>query len=392
MKTHRLNPLIGLCALLLPLITQAQLPNGDFETNCGGNSGGCPTFSSGCIPGWFVSHGTPQLLTGGGFGGTNASVLMWSHANVGEGIGVDLDAPLISGEQYQLCFAYRTSNPEGLSPATIFVRLTNGLAYSSGGCGDPVPFALSQQIHTISILPGTTGWTSASITFTPGANYNQVNVYPHTAAVAASDPATIVVDHFLLVGPIGQCTSTLTIDQTSSSVSGTFDNWGAIRAGSHVNGSSTSAYVTVDQPGLTTFAAAQFVSLEDNFLALPGADDEAFLAMIEPCTTSCRFALPRSGDPIPSFPVNEDFRYNRTTATMDVFPNPAQDRVTVRATNGLANAVLMDVAGRIARTFGPQAGERSSTFSLQGLKPGIYFLHLTDNSGSTEVKKLVIEN
>ncbi len=391
MRNNQLRKIVGFSILLCSFTIRAQLSNGSFETNCGTNGytvGSCSSFIAGCIPGWFVTHGTPQLLTGSAFDGS-ASVQMWSAQGLGEGIGVNIGSPLITGREYSLCFAYRVNNPEALS-TNLHVRLTNGLTHvSATGCGGAFPTATSQQIGAIAISSSSPGWLTANITFIANAGYNQIIVFPYTTAVQNANPATVMVDAFQLAGY--NCSNTLTIVQTSPSVSGTFEDWNVIRAGSHANGSSTSAYVTVDQAGLTTFAAAQYVSLEDNFLAIPDAGDEAFLAVIQDCSTLCRIAAPRQSEEYLPFPPNTDWDGINGMGMITVFPNPASDQVTVSSSQGLKSIALSDVSGRTIRVFQPAIDEKQHTFSVSGIKSGIYLLTITDHSGKTETKKLVVE-
>lgn len=387
MRNNRLKKIVSLFVLLCSLTIRAQLTNGSFETNCGvATPGLCPTFTAGCIPGWFVTHGSPQLLTSGAFDGT-ASVYMWAAQGQSEGIGVSTGSPLINGHEYSLCFAYRVGNPENLA-ATLRVRLTSGVnTIVNPGCGGTPPTATFQEIGSIGIS-ASAGWAVANITFVANAAYTQIIVFPLSNGVQVNNPAAVIVDDFRLAG---QCANTFSITQTSPSISESAEQWGIIRAGSHVNGSTTTGYVTVDQPGLVVFGAAQYVSLEDNFLAIPDAADEAFLAIIEDCNSLCRILLPKesSVDALPPFPPNTD--WDIINGTMSLFPNPASDQITVYSPQGLKSVVLSDISGRTVMVFQPIMNETKQTFKLSDIQAGIYLLTLTDNSGKVETKKLVIE-
>jgi hypothetical protein len=389
MRNNQLKKIVGFFVMLCSFTIRAQLSNGGFEANCGANAamgGLCSTFANGCIPGWFTTHGTPQLIATSGFEGT-ASMMMWAAQGQGEGVGINIGTALIPGREYSLCFAYRVSNPENLA-ASLRVRLTSGLAHvAATTCGGTPPTATFQEISVIGISTSS-GWAAANITFIANAAHTQIIVFPSSGAVQNANPATVIVDDFRLAG---HCANTMLISQTSPSISESFEQWGIIRAGSHVNGSTTTSYVTVDQPGLVVFGAAQFVSLEENFLAIPGAGDEAFLAIIEDCNTLCRILLPRQSEEFLPFPANTDWDIMNGKGTITVFPNPASDQVTVYSSQGLKSVALSDVSGRTIRVFQPAIDEKQHTFSVSDIKSGIYLLMITDNSGKTETKKLVVE-
>lgn len=385
---NHIKKIVGLFVILCSFKAGAQLVNGSFEANCGTNNDiydNCPTFSSNCIQNWFVTHGTPYLYTNVGYN-SNSSVGMWSINSMGEGIALNFDQPLIQGHEYAICFVYWTDNPNSVS-ANLRVRLTNGLSHViPTACGGNIPTAASQQVGNIDVSTTTSNWVKVSLNFIANTAYTQMSVYPFTTENIA---VTVTVDDFKL---LGQCTNTIIVDYTSPSVTESYEQFAVIRAGSHINGSSTANNVTVDQPGLVEFTAGQYVSLEDNFLAMPGANDEVFLAMIVPCTTDCRDAQARINTASFSpFPKNKDLDVMQELATIEVFPNPASDHITVRSDYGLKSAVLTDVSGRTIMTFQLTLNEKEQTLKLKDIKSGIYFLTITNSFGKVETKKLLVD-
>lgn len=394
MKKHRLKKIPGLCFLLISLSIKAQtpfIPNGGFESNCDSNAP-CVTFSATCIPSWFVSHGSPQIVDApsAGFEG-EAYIRMWTQESFGEGIGVNLSEPLTPGEQYRLCFAYRTFNELGITPVNIHVQLANGLSHNPAcGTGDLVPSGSMQEIAQIPFPPGNTpsNWIYTSFPFIPNLNYQQIIIYPLTAVDAHDTVPSLHVDAFSLTPRFAACTATLGIDYISPPVpAAIYDQKKFIRAGSHINGSTTLGLVTVNQPGLTKFAASDYISMEDNFIAYP--ERGYFLAMIEPCELPCpppvtgggaqaRMAYSESNHPV--------------SGVIEVFPNPASNQVTVKSLSGLLYATLTDISGRVLRKFDPSSEETSFVLSVEDLQTGIYILNITDRTGKTEVKKIAIEN
>jgi hypothetical protein len=74
---------------------------------------------------------------------------------------------------------------------------------------------------------------------------------------------------------------------------------------------------------------------------------------------------------------------------LSVYPNPAQEFITISSGRGLAMLRLLDLSGRSLRVQ-PVASDRY-TLPLQGIGPGIYLLEATDRTGRVAVQKVVVQ-
>ena len=74
---------------------------------------------------------------------------------------------------------------------------------------------------------------------------------------------------------------------------------------------------------------------------------------------------------------------------LSVYPNPAQEFITISSGRGLSGLRLLDLSGRSLRVQ-PVASDRY-TLPLQGIGPGIYLLEATDRTGRVAVQKVVVQ-
>lgn len=74
---------------------------------------------------------------------------------------------------------------------------------------------------------------------------------------------------------------------------------------------------------------------------------------------------------------------------LSVYPNPAQEFITISSGRGLSGLRLLDLSGRSLRVQ-PVASDRY-TLPLQGIGPGIYLLEATDRTGRVVVQKVVVQ-
>lgn len=83
---------------------------------------------------------------------------------------------------------------------------------------------------------------------------------------------------------------------------------------------------------------------------------------------------------------------HRTNASLHVYPNPANDNVTIAGLDAAQQyaATIIDIAGRTVLTKTIAAGE--NTLDVSTLSPGVYVLSVTDEYGiRTGVQRLVVE-
>ena len=76
---------------------------------------------------------------------------------------------------------------------------------------------------------------------------------------------------------------------------------------------------------------------------------------------------------------------------MAVYPNPAQDFLTVELSDGmeLGNIILYDIQGRMVETF-QETSLQTTRLDIRNIPAGIYFLHVTDSDNHLFVRKVQI--
>ncbi|NVK04447.1 MAG: T9SS type A sorting domain-containing protein [Flavobacteriia bacterium] len=75
--------------------------------------------------------------------------------------------------------------------------------------------------------------------------------------------------------------------------------------------------------------------------------------------------------------------------TIFLNPNPMSDRATVALPEGEFNGQIVDLTGRVIRTFNNASTE--ITIEREGMNSGIYMLVLTNENGETNTTKFVVE-
>lgn len=378
---------------------KAQIvPNGSFENFCGAHDLTCFVITPTCTPGWFASHGSPNLelylgLTG--FNGTEEVIMTCTQNNLSDGLGSNLTKTLVKGKQYSLCFAYCSSDPHtGVNyPANLTVKLTNGLSHNPGCSARgnaPVTSPMQQVLNmTFTIVPGAnwSAWQTVSVNFTADNDYTQFIIYPSSLLPYVG---YVAVDAFSLIENTTPCQTPMDYDNTGSPVpAGIYDQKSRIHAGSHITNLSNPGIVTVNQPGQTKFAASNYIKLMDNFIAYPQRG--YFLATIEYCDAVCQFSADGNQNSRKAIDEKTEEEMSGLSSQITYFPNPAYDQITVQSPGGLRSAVLKDISGRVIVTFQPEASKQEQVFRIPDIKAGVYFLTITDDTGKTEVKKLAIE-
>ena len=76
-------------------------------------------------------------------------------------------------------------------------------------------------------------------------------------------------------------------------------------------------------------------------------------------------------------------------ASVQVFPNPANDYVTVHVSSGEATATLIDMSGRVLNTR--RILSTGSSLDLQPLPSGVYFLRIVSGADAS-LRKLIVKH
>lgn len=77
------------------------------------------------------------------------------------------------------------------------------------------------------------------------------------------------------------------------------------------------------------------------------------------------------------------------TMEVDVYPNPADDQITINAENEITSAALFDMNGRMMKHWN-QNDLKEKSISIHDLLPGLYFLRVSSNDQRL-AKKIIIQ-
>jgi len=160
------------------------VPNNSFELLKGTSYS--TAFSSGQVPGWKQSHGTPSI-TSGATGQGNRAAWMWSYSGNGEGIVSNVS--LTSGKTYKIKLWVRTNNPDGV----FYVKAANNVPAGTT-TSISIPSVSSQQTIYSSGLYYSS-WVEKTITFTANGNYSQLWIYPYLASYPTNGQAELMIDN-----------------------------------------------------------------------------------------------------------------------------------------------------------------------------------------------------
>ena len=132
-----------------------------------------------------------------------------------------------------------------------------------------------------------------------------------------------------------------------------------------------------------------------NIIYLPGTTVNAGGYMHGNITTTGQYCIPTL-NPTVNNPVNTNQVSAPATEAdrnqnVRVYPNPAGNSFTMELTgmtgNGMKRAEIFGMNG-VRVLSSDLAGERKHVFSIESLRPGIYFIHITTDS-SLETVKLI---
>jgi hypothetical protein len=73
-----------------------------------------------------------------------------------------------------------------------------------------------------------------------------------------------------------------------------------------------------------------------------------------------------------------------------LYPNPAIDNVTIESPDNISSVLITDILGKMVREEKLVNGTKTS-FSVNGLHPGLYFVTINTSSNSKIVKKLIVK-
>ena len=361
---------------------QSTVPNGDIENNCGANAGGCPTFAVGCVPGWSISHGTPQLGTTGGIVGPSEFV-MWNQLSsgvpTGEGVYATLSSATPTRGSYELCFYYRLVSGTG----NVVARFTNGLTPGGGvTCGEVTPVP-SSQLVVYNSAAVTGGWQHVVVSASSMTAFTQLNVYP---IANSTTTMWIEVDGF----EVRHCGTSLVATPVSlPNPSGFYARSGTILATSSSNPGTVTANPAVN----TTFRSAISVTLEPDFVAMPNAGT-FFLAEIGPCGCAPAAARMASGAastlrPGVNYDPEEAQRAALAPPVLQLWPNPAVGEVHVQCTAPLAEVRIFDLSGHLLRVLQGDGDSYTLRLGTDELPAGSYLVQARTQAGTRLTQKLV---
>jgi hypothetical protein len=355
---------------------QNVVPNGDIESNCGTNSGGCPTFSASCVPGWSISHGTPQLLTSGGIIGPS-EFSMWSMISgaslLGEGVFATLAQGTPTNGSYELCFYYRVTSGTG----NVVARFTTGLTHGGTSCGDPIPNPSTQLVaHNSTTVGG--GWQQVIVNVSSAQSFTQLNLYPVSNSTT---PLWIEIDGV----NVNYCGANLLATPTSLPVpSGFYSRSGTITATS----AGGSGFVTPNPSVATVFVAGQFVLLQPNFLALPNPG-QFFMAYIGSCDGCGRVAARTAEVESPFQGLNLNEPLAALAPSVTISPNPTKGGFTIRATDAIHRVTVTDLTGKVLMHLPDQMEATEISVDITHLASGLYFVKGETRMGQKFLQKIV---
>lgn len=375
--------LILLC-YMHTISAQNMIQNASFETNMGNNApvGTCPSFSDVSMPGWTVSHGTPQLDGSGTAPDLTWFLHMWtctdpSYPTYGEGVYNRLLTPVVNGEYYNICFWYKTSSGPQNGNGSVVCELTNQAVHNGYTCGGYPLIMTTQNITPPAAVFPQPVWTYVSWTFKANDNYIFMRVYPCCSTAPSDDIATLDVDGFTMY-PISVCSGTLNMNNNvvyDPSV-GFYERFSIIAGSSAALPNGT---MMIINPAVSTIFKGNtngYIDLVRDFYSAPDK-----YHYFETILGSC--GCPGGSDDPRRLAQNQGEALR--DIGIGIFPNPTAGSFTLKKMNGQpVDIEIFDLTGR--SVFNQKnLTDDNITFDISDQPHGTYLVRIVT---ATEVKTI----
>ncbi|MCB0514696.1 MAG: YHYH protein [Chitinophagales bacterium] len=150
----------------------------------------------------------------------------------------------------------------------------------------------------------------------------------------------------------------------------------------------TASNVISDGSTYVKYGAENTISLTGGFSAEAGA---FFEAIIEPCSSAMTFPsailATKKEEIIRNSLLFDNYKVN-------IFPNPASEFIIVQMEDLVKNDItteLFDISGKLVDTRSLNKGQIFTYIPVETLYEGVYFLRLSNGSGTTSISKVFIQ-
>ena len=371
------------------------LQNSDFsQLTCTYNV--CPTISYGCVPNWYVSHGSPQVF--GTSGDASNYALMWSNG-ASEGEGMFANYEFVANRQYIITMrvsSFASHDESGVFKLFAANNLVDQAPHYCGG-GSSIPINNTKELIIEQNFASNQSWTVFTYTFTPTANFSQFWMYPQ---LTLGNYQYIWYVDYVSICP-DPCSS---VYFNNGTVPPGDLKYSQIFAGSSA-GSGGSGTVTVSNVATTNLIAAQKIELLPDFEAT--VTSGSFSASIaNNCDSSIgdrKILLPgRQNDKYPIVDhksaeldlLISNTNRNPLANEVSVYPIPSKGAVTVKSGSpDGSNAIfsVTDLSGKEVFNTYNKTNSSSSNLDLSKLPNGIYFLNIKTADGISATLKFIKE-
>lgn len=385
-----------LLQLSFSLRLSAQINNGSF-TNVIDGIVPCdihaftfaPTASAhiheGCVPGgWYVSHGTPEIVWDDADGNLNYFAHTWAgdfelnNDHGSEGI-FQYCETFKEGKAYILNMKIRSNDPMDPTSSAVVdrvkVELVNGLNHSTvidlspppgSSYNTPVISSSNRQVIFQSNNFSSFNWYSIGFLFIPDQDYRNIWFHPEED----NGFVNLFFDDIQLYCPLNQTysnTSNLPWYTSRSDYIRTLPGRGGVNvlSGQDIN-----------------FTAGNYIELNPGFYATDGSKFYAYIAGCDnPVCYDADYLRLAPGEP----------EEEQVSDEITLFPNPTHGQVTLTsgAFDGQTVVQLKDHTGRLLSEI---KGSSGTTFELDlsGFSNGMYFIHIL-NGNEVSIRKVIKE-